>query len=315
MSLSEFLKNLSFDNDYFKQVELLTKEKYSRLVKSLKDNSLFSDYSREFGHFTIYSLINLEKNTSNVKTFIPARKQNNYLYTWNNKKIFNWSRVPLKLGQQFFIFYNEFGKPYKAFLEDKIVDSIGYNGIQDAEAPVAYSENISTQDVANAKNGYFIFFEIFENQPFKIKYFENVNFIFHGNSPLLDKKEIIHWAKLNGAQHISNKTKSGFVNVAVNLSDFPFTPKSLLNSKIPVGLKNNTIKISYKDFINIAYNISYKENYNFTWDKLIKERVLFLEENLSYFLNNKNNTKHKRYREQVIKELKAAIDELNSFNF
>ena len=76
MSLSEFLANLEFDNEYFKQIDLLTKESLNDLKLSLEDNNRFSDYSREFGHFTIYSLLNLEKNKSVTRTFLPARKRN-----------------------------------------------------------------------------------------------------------------------------------------------------------------------------------------------------------------------------------------------
>lgn len=312
MSLSEFLANLAFDNEYFKQIDLLTKEKLNDLKSSLEDDNRFSDYSREFGHFTIYSLLNLEKNKSVTRTFLPARKRNNYLYSWN-KNPYSFSRAPLKVGEEFMIFYNEFGKPYKAFLENQIVDKIGFNSSYQGELS-SYEEQITTQDVFNAKNGYFIFLEVFQNKPFNLKCFDKVNFIFHGNSPLIDKKELIYWAKLNGLNSISNKQKQGFLNVTVNLSNFPYTPKSILLSKIPVGLKRGTLKISLKDFINIAYNISYKENFVFNWDLLIKERVDFLEANCSYFSSMKESEKNKRFKDQVVRELTSSIEELKNFN-
>lgn len=312
MSLSEFLANLAFDNEYFKQIDLLTKESLNDLKLSLEDNNRFSDYSREFGHFTIYSLLNLEKNKSVTRTFLPARKRNNHLYYWN-KNPYSISRAPLKVGEEFMIFYNEFGKPYKAFLENQIVDKIGFNSSYQGEL-WSYEEKITMQDVFNAKNGYFIFLEVFQNKPFSLKCFDKVNFIFHGNSPLIDKKELIYWAKLNGLNSVSNKQKQGFLNVTVNLSNFPYTPKSILLSKIPVGLKQGTLKISLKDFINIAYNISYKENFVFSWDLLIKERIGFLEANCSYFSSMKESEKNKRFKDQVVRELTSSIEELKNFN-
>ena len=312
MSLSEFLANLEFDNEYFKQIDLLTKESLNDLKLSLEDNNRFSDYSREFGHFTIYSLLNLEKNKSVIRTFLPARKRNNNLYYWN-KNPYSLSKAPLKVGEEFMIFYNEFGTPYKAFLENQIVDKIGFNSSYQGEL-YSYEEKITMQDVFNAKNGYFIFLEVFQNKPFSLKCFDKVNFIFHGNSPLIDKKELIYWAKLNGLNSVSNKQKQGFLNVTVNLSNFPYTPKSILLSKIPVGLKQGTLKISLKDFINIAYNISYKENFVFSWNLLIKERIKFLEANCSYFSSMKESEKNKRFKDQVVRELTSSIEELKNFN-
>lgn len=111
MALEDFLKNLNLNNDFYREIEFLSKEKHEKLKQSLLSNNSFSDYSKEFNWFTILSIINKEKYKNQTKTFVPARKYGNKLYTWrlNPMDYYRGDKysVPVKIGSEFFLFYNE----------------------------------------------------------------------------------------------------------------------------------------------------------------------------------------------------------------
>jgi len=317
MNLEDFLKNLNVNNDFYRSIDFLSKPKYEELKLSLASNKSFSDYSREFNWFTIYSSINIEKYKSETKTFVPARKYGNRLYTWrlNQMDYYRGDKYsePIKIGSEFFLFYNEYGKPTRALLENKLIENVGYNSFKLTDEN-QYSQTLTEQDIENAKNGYFQYLEIFDSKPFKAKELENFNFIFYGNSPIIEKNEIIFWAERNGFVNHSKKPKQNKKNVLVCLSEFPYSRKALLKTKIPQGLKHNTARISYKDFINIAYNIAYKQDFVFSWDSLKRERVKLLTEYKSFFEDEKNfNKNQRRLTKQIVEELEIQIEELNLF--
>jgi hypothetical protein len=318
MYLDDFLKNLTLNNDYYRAIDHLSEDRYLKLELSLKDNQSFSDYSKECNWFTILSKINVEHYKNKVKTFSPARKYGNRLYVWRMNPMDYYQTaeysVPIEIGSEFFLFYNEYGKPVRAFLEDRILENIGYNSFKFSEKLTEYKSELTDQDIDNAKNGYFQYLEIFDSKPYSVKELQDFNFIFYGNSPIIEKNEILFWAKKNGFNNFSKKIIPNKKNVLVCLSEFPYTKKALLKSKIPIGLKNNTARISYKDFINIAYNIAYKENFVFSWELLKKERQTFLKEHLDFFNNNSMKIPlEKRLKKQVIEELEIQFKELDLF--
>lgn len=309
MTISAFLKNIVYNNEYYSKFELLTKQGEKDLSSSLHNKRELSDFSKEFGWYTNYSVLLLDSYSDTKKSFIAAHKTSNYIYKWTPLPKTAWkARVKVKPTDHVIFFYNQFGKPTKALTSTSLINEVGYNSYtRDYEkdtTPQAYNEELTLKDLDFVYSGYAQYLEIFDDAPFKNPELQNINFIFYGNSKILNKEQLILWAQLNGNPKITNKIDPTKQNVLVCLSDFPTTTKSILSSQIPVNFRYKKFpRISIKNFINIAYNINYKKGFVPKLDIIKAARYNEINNFQSWVRSTESKLLNKKTKQWLIDEL------------
>jgi len=316
MSIEGFLKNLSYNNDYYQKFDHLSKEKYKELETSFKSKKELTDFSKEFGWFTNCSVILIDSYSNTEKTFIAAHKTANYIYKWTTLPKATWkSKIKINPSDTVLFMYNEFGKPTTALSANNFVTEVGYNGYTRDPAkdliPLEYSQELTLKDINAVYNGYFQYLEIFSSKPFQHNSLKDINFIFYGNSRILDREQISRWATLNGLKPSTNKIVANKQNVLVNLSEFPTTVKSIFQSKIPIDFRyKNLPRISIKEFINIPYNISYKKDFNPSLDIIKATRYNEVNRFKKWVQEYETVQLNKKTRQWLIDELNLIGDSL-----
>jgi hypothetical protein len=290
------------------------------LEKEFKKDDVLTDYSLEFnGEYYPCSVINKAKYENTSKSFINI---NYYARLFGEHE---QDSVYIKAKDQVIWYYNEHGKPEKllygkgtinrpTYFEYKITDTA--LGSDYKRVPIPFNPKFEPNHddaVQEVKKCYFNCLEIFDAEPLNDEVLNNYHFVITGNSRIVTQQILKTWARLNGVKNISNTPRKRIKNIFINLYPFPILEASFLNQvELAEEAKlESWLTISLQQFIALAYNKVYKDNFKISTDLLKKSRLLEVKNVYNLLAANPFNGK-----QQTIncwpRQAKALITELNA---
>jgi hypothetical protein len=272
------LYSLRYNHDYQKYIEL-TVEGAKVLKKEIRDPSVFSDYSREFGVFSFMSEIFLNDNKDATKTFVAADRGYSFLHVWTPIAGDKGSTSTYSCGDNFVMFYNSYGKPFRALTARGFIENIGFNSNYRwsnqyrNDKATEYPQQLILDDVTgNNRN----FLQVFDDNPMSNPLLDSYNFILTDYAYIGNHSTIKSWARKNGLKNIGTSARKTKVrNIIVNTAHLPYNASSI-NSGTEYAKKNKLtdyLTISLNTFVNIAYNIALKPGFNLSIDHLKNARL------------------------------------------
>ena len=305
------LYSLRYNQEYQKYIEL-TVEGAKALKKEIRDPRVFSDYSREFGAFSFMSEIFLNDNKDATKTFVAADRGYSFLHVWTSIAGDRGSTVTYNCGDNFVMFYNEYGKPFRALTAKGFIENIGFNSNYRwsnqyrNDKSIEYPQHLILDDVTgNNRN----FLQVFDDNPMSSPLLDSYNFIITEYAYLGNHSTIKAWARKNGIKNIGTSPRKTKVrNIIVNTAHMPYNINSI-NYGTEYAKKRDLkdyLTISLNTFINIAYNIALKPGFNLTIEHLKGARLAELT-SLQAFLTQQI-VNHSLYTKAQVDHSKYIID-------
>lgn len=317
------LYSLKYNPQYQEYIEL-TKDKHSILKGELRDPKVFADYQREFGTFSFMSEIFMEDNKNATKTFVAADKGYSFLHVWTPIAGDQGSTSTYCCGDNIVMFYNQYGKPFRALTAKGFIENIGFNqnyrwsNHYRQDQSTAYPQELTLADISgNTRN----FLQVFDDEPLSNPLLDGYNFVLIEYSHIGNHKTLKSWARKNGLKNISTEPRLTKVrNIIVNTSYFPYNPSSI-NSGTEYAKDrklNDYLTISVNTFVNIAYNLALKPGFVLTIDHLKSARQSELTNIRSFMLemryNNRTLTKPQiEYIENVISLLDVELEHTRNY--